>query len=77
MLLFTLKRKGIAMIEVLLLSIVLLLIGVAGFGIKMFFDRKAEFKGGSCASSSPELEKQGISCGCEGSCASTGSSIKQ
>jgi len=65
------------MIKVLLLSIVLLLIGIAGFGIKMFFDRKAEFKGGSCTASSPELEEQGISCGCEGSCATTGSSIKQ
>ncbi len=60
------------MLKVLLISIVLLLIAFAGFGIKMLFNKKAEFKGGSCTASSPELEKQGISCGCGGgSCVST------
>ncbi len=57
------------MIKILLLSIVLLFIAFAGFAVKMLFDKKAEFRGGSCASSSPELEKQGITCGCNNSCA--------
>lgn len=52
------------MLKVLLISVVLLLLAFAGFGIKMLFDKKAEFKGGSCTASSPELEKRGITCGC-------------
>jgi hypothetical protein len=56
------------MIEVLLLSILLLLLAFAGFGIKMLIDKNAEFKGGSCTASSPELEKHGIDCGCAGTC---------
>jgi hypothetical protein len=56
------------MLKVLLLSLVLLTLAFAGFAIKMLFDKKAEFKGGSCTSSSPELENQGISCGCGGTC---------
>lgn len=52
------------MLKVLLISVILLLLAFAGFGIKMLFDKKAEFKGGSCTASSPELEKQGITCGC-------------
>jgi hypothetical protein len=56
------------MLKVLLLSVVLLFLAFAGLAIKMFFDRKAEFKGGSCSATSPELESRGISCGCGGSC---------
>ncbi len=50
----------------MLLSVVLILLAVAGLGIKMLFDKKAEFKGSSCqaAADSPELQKQGVSCGC-------------
>lgn len=59
------------MLKVVLLAVVLLSIGLLGIGIKMLFDRKAEFKGSSCASSTPELESQGITCGCgAGSCQS-------
>ena len=36
------------MIQVLILSVILILLAVAGLGIKMFFDKKAEFKGSSC-----------------------------
>jgi hypothetical protein len=56
------------MIKVILAAIVLVVLAVAGLGIKMLFDRKAEFSGGSCqASNSDELESRGISsCGCGG-----------
>jgi hypothetical protein len=32
-------------------------------GVKMLFNKKAEFTGGSCQSS-PELSEHGIGCGC-------------
>ncbi len=58
------------MIQVIILSIVLILLAVAGLGIKMIFDKKAEFKGSSCqaAADSEVLREKGISCGCEGAC---------
>jgi hypothetical protein len=56
------------MIKVLILAVILMLIAFAGMSIKLLFDRKAEFRGGSCSVSSPELEKQGITCGCGGAC---------
>jgi len=52
------------MLKIIFLSVVLLMIAFIGLSIKLIFDKKAEFKGGSCSASSPELEKQGISCGC-------------
>ncbi len=54
------------MIQVIILSIILILLAVAGLGIKMLFDKKAEFKGSSCqaAADSAELQEQGVSCGC-------------
>ncbi len=58
----------------MLASIVLVVIAFAGLGIKLLFDRKAEFTGGSCraTSSSDALADKGISCGCGGgSCEST------
>lgn len=63
------------MIKVLILAIILMIIAFAGLSIKLLIDRKAEFRGGSCSASSPELEKQGISCGCGGGyCTSDGES---
>jgi hypothetical protein len=59
------------MLKVMLAAVVLVVLAFAGLGIKMLFDRKAEFSGGSCraTSSSPELADKGISCGCgAGSC---------
>lgn len=56
------------MIKVLILSSVLLALAIAGLSIKLLFDKKAVFKAGSCSASSPELEKQGIICGCGESC---------
>lgn len=56
------------MLKILILTIVLLAIAFAGLAIKLIIDRKAEFRGGNCSASSPELEKRGISCGCEGHC---------
>jgi hypothetical protein len=51
------------MLQVLLISIVLLAIAIAGFAIKMFFFRDAEFKK-SCSSVDPATgERYGCSCG--------------
>jgi hypothetical protein len=51
------------MLQVLLISIVLLSIAIAGFAIKMFFFRDAEFKK-SCSSVDPTTgERYGCSCG--------------
>jgi hypothetical protein len=55
------------MLKVLLISLVLLGLGIAGMAIKMLFDRNAKFSGSSCAST-PEMEEKGISCGCGGTC---------
>ncbi len=55
------------MIKVLLLAVILMILAFAGLSVKLILDRKAEFRGG-CSASSPELEKQGITCGCGGSC---------
>ena len=54
------------MLEILILSILLLGIAIAGFSIKLLFDKKAVFKGGSCTASADELKERGISCGCGG-----------
>ncbi|MCK4923074.1 MAG: hypothetical protein KAS71_18630 [Bacteroidales bacterium] len=51
--------------KVLLLSAVLLIFAILGLSVKLLFDKKSEFKGGSCSAISPELEKKGISCGCD------------
>ena len=56
------------MLKVLLVTGILLVIAFAGLGIKLLFDRNAEFSGGSCSTSSKELEDKGISCGCGGAC---------
>ena len=56
------------MLKVILLSFILLGLAFLGISIKMLFDKKAVFKGSSCSSSNPELENQGITCGCGGSC---------
>ena len=58
------------MIQLIILSVILLFLAMAGLGIKLLFDKKAEFKGGSCQStaSSVELQEKGISCGCGSEC---------
>ncbi len=58
------------MLKVILATFILVILAVAGLGIKLIFDRNAEFKGGSCqaANSSEELSSRGISCGCGGAC---------
>lgn len=62
------------MLEVMIAAIILVVIAFAGLGIKLIFDKKAEFTGGSCQAThaSDELGSRGISCGCGASgCAST------
>jgi len=56
------------MLKVLLITGILLVIAFAGLGIKLLFDRNAEFSGGSCTTSSQDLRDKGISCGCGGAC---------
>ena len=50
-------------LTLVIISAVLLALLLLGMGIKMLFDKKAEFSGGSCQSS-PGLSEQGIGCGC-------------
>lgn len=56
------------MIEVILIAVGLLVLAVGGMGIKMLFDRKAGFSGGSCQVQTEELREKGITCGCGGTC---------
>jgi hypothetical protein len=57
------------MLKILLITVILVGIAFAGLAIRLLFDRKAEFSGGSCQTGSKELEDRGISCGCgEGDC---------
>jgi hypothetical protein len=41
------------------------MIALIGLSIKLIFDKKSEFRCGSCISASAELKEKGISCGCE------------
>ena len=52
------------MIKVLILSGILIFLALLALSIRLLFDKKAEFKCGSCISSSPELKDHGIGCGC-------------
>jgi len=56
------------MLEVILISVGLLIVAVAGFGIKMLFDRNGEFAGSSCQVHSEELQEKGIGSCCGGTC---------
>ncbi len=48
--------------ELLLITFGLLLLGVAGIAIKLWAKKNGKF-GGTCASQSPFLNKEGASCG--------------
>ena len=48
--------------KIVLITIVLLLLGVAGITIKLWAKKDGEFAG-TCASQSPFLNKEGESCG--------------
>ena len=56
------------MLQVFLPALIILLLAFAGLGIKLIFNKNAEFKGGSCqaAASSEHLKDKNISCGCGG-----------
>jgi hypothetical protein len=56
------------MIKVLILSIIILSLGLLGLSIKLIFDKKAVFKGGSCSAASSELREKGIGECCGGLC---------
>lgn len=59
------------MLKVLILSVIILALGIAGLSIKLIFDKKAVFKGSSCSAASDELREKGIGDCCGGAC-STG-----
>ncbi len=52
------------MLKVFLITIIILLIALAGMGIRMLLQRNGQFSGGSCQSIGPELQNEGISCAC-------------
>ena len=56
------------MLKILLITVILVAIAFAGLGIRILLERNGEFRGGSCQSTSDELEDRGISCGCGGAC---------
>jgi hypothetical protein len=56
------------MLKVLVLSILILAIGVLGFSIKLIFDKKAVFNGGSCNADTTKLREKGIGECCGGTC---------
>ena len=50
------------------MSIVILGLGLLGLSIKLIFDKKAVFKGGSCNASSDLLREKGVGECCGGAC---------
>lgn len=54
------------MLKIILAAVVLIALSMAGLAIKLLFDRKAQFTGGSCqaTNNSDALSEKGISCGC-------------
>jgi hypothetical protein len=58
------------MLKVLILSVIILSLGLLGLSIKLIFDKKAVFKGGSCNASSSELREKGVGECCGGACSS-------
>jgi hypothetical protein len=56
------------MLKILLITAILVGIAILGMAIRLLFDRKAEFSGGSCQSGAEALAEKGITCGCGGTC---------
>ncbi len=57
--------------KLMLISVIIVAIAMAGLGIRMLFMKNAQFSGGSCKTA-PGLADKGIGCGCGGgSCATT------
>jgi hypothetical protein len=53
-------------LKILILSVFLVAFIMLALGVKLFFDKNAEFTGHSCAGNSRELNKGGGGCGgCE------------
>jgi len=50
------------MIELLIVTVVLMLLAFALFGVRLLFVKNGEFRG-TCAGNSPFLKKEGIVCG--------------
>jgi hypothetical protein len=50
-------------IELVLISIALVLLAVAGLAVRLLLVRDGKFSGGSCRST-PEMEREGITCAC-------------
>jgi len=58
------------MLKVFILSVILVLIALLGLSIKLIFDKRAEFRAGSCSRIPGELKDKGMSGGCGGACSS-------
>ena len=53
-------------VKLILASTLILFIALAGMGIKLYFDKKAVFKAGSCGNLPEELDGKGYGCACGG-----------
>lgn len=51
------------LIKILILSVILVAFTMLALGVKLFFDKNAEFTGHSCAGDSRESNKDGGGCG--------------
>ncbi len=56
------------MLKIILASVILVALSMAGLGLRMLFDRKAEFRGGSCSASADPNDPNTYSCACNGTC---------
>ena len=52
----------LVMLQILIISVILMLLAFALFGVRLLFVKNGEFKG-TCAGNSPFLKKEGIACG--------------
>ena len=59
------------MLKILLIAFILVGLAFLGLAIRLLFDRNAEFRGGSCQSTSDGLKDKGITCGCGGGSCNT------
>ena len=54
------------LVPLILLTSAILLVLLAAFSFKLFFDKNAELPGGSCQNRSQDLKDKGIGCSCGG-----------
>lgn len=52
------------MLKILLISVILVGIAVAGLAIRVLLEKNGQFSGGNCQSAGKGSGEEGISCGC-------------